>query len=150
MIKTITISDKEIKFDTALSWMFIYRTQFGNDPVDIIMPAIKAAVPLFDNISGDFTAADIDMLTDVLSEINITEGLQMIWALARNANKDIDEPTVWYRAFDNFPLDEVLTEIVPALVESCISTKKYKALSQAMAKAVPKKKQTSKVSSQGA
>ena len=150
MIKTITISDKVIKFDTALSWMFIYRTQFGNDPVDIIMPAIKAAVPLFDNIGAEFTAADIDMLTDVLSEVNITEGLQMIWALARNANKDIAEPSLWYHEFDNFPLDDVLTEIVPAITESCISTKKYKALSQAVVKAVPKKKQTSKASSQGA
>lgn len=43
MIKTIEIDGKNVKFDTSLSWMFVYKMQFGTDPIDIIMPAIKAA-----------------------------------------------------------------------------------------------------------
>uniref|UniRef100_UPI0030B8AC29 hypothetical protein n=1 Tax=Eubacterium pyruvativorans TaxID=155865 RepID=UPI0030B8AC29 len=80
------------------------------------------------------------------AELNVTEGLQLIWAIARNADKEIADPVTWYHSFENFPLDEVLTEVIPAIIESCISTKKYRALSRAAKKAVPKK-QTSKASS---
>ena len=140
MIKTIEISGRDVQFDTSLSWMLLYRTQFGSDPIDIVMPAIKAAIPLFNRAGEEFSEADYDLLTDVLSEISLTEGLQLIWSLARNADRKIDDPANWYHGFENFPLDDVLSEIVPALVESCISTKKFKALSETVKKAVPKKK----------
>ena len=146
MIKSMKIGKREVAFDTSLSWMFVYRMQFGSDPIEVIMPAIKAAIPLFDREGDDLTAADLDLITDILAELNVTEGLQLIWAIARNADKEITDPVAWYHSFENFPLDEVLTELIPAIVESCISTKKYQALSQAMQKAVPKK-QTSKASS---
>ena len=140
MIKTIEISGRDVQFDTSLSWMLLYRTQFGSDPIDIVMPAIKAAIPLCNRAGEEFTEDDYDLLTDVLSEISLTEGLQLIWSLARNADRKIDDPANWYHRFENFPLDDVLSEIVPALVESCISTKKFKALSETVKKAVPKKK----------
>lgn len=141
MIKTIAIEDQNVKFDTALSWMFVYRTQFGRDPLELVMPAIKAAVPLFENAGQELTTADLDLLTDILAELNMTDGLQLIWALAKNADKDIAEPEVWYREFSQFPLDDVLEELIPAIAASCISTKKFKALSDAAKKAVPKKSQ---------
>lgn len=148
MIKTVEIDGKNVKFDTSLSWMFVYKMQFGTDPIDIIMPAIKAAVPLFESVGKTLTSTDIDMITDVLSEVNVTEGLQLIWALAKNGDKEVDDPSAWFHQFERFPMDEILGSIVPSLVESCISTKKFKALSQAVKKAVPKKKQTSKASLQ--
>ncbi len=147
MIKTINIDGRDVRFDTSLAWMFRYRTQFGKDPIDVIMPAIKAALPLIELENGELTLADLDLVTDVIGELNFTDALQLIWSIAANADKDIDSPEVWYGHFEYFPLDDVLTEIGPALMESCISTKKYKALSQSIKKAVPKKKQDSKLSS---
>ncbi len=148
MIKTVEIDGKNVKFDTSLSWMFVYKMQFGTDPIDIIMTAIKAAVSLFESVGKTLTSTAIDMITDVLSELNVTEGLQLIWALAKNGDKEVEEPSTWFHQFERFPMDEILGSIVPSLVESCISTKKFKALSQAVKKAVPKKKQTSKASLQ--
>lgn len=139
MIKTIKIDERDVRFDTSLAWMFKYKAQFGNDPIDVIMPAIKAAIPLVEIEDGKLTLADLDLLTDILSELNFTEALQLIWALAANGDKEIDNPEVWYSTFEFFPLDEVLSEVGPALFESCISTKKFKALSQKLKKAVPKK-----------
>lgn len=147
MVKTITIGERDVRFDTSLSWMFKYRTQFGHDPIDVIMPAIKAAIPLVEIDGGKLTIADLDLLTDILSELNFTEALQLIWAIAANGDKDIDDPEVWYSRFELFPLDDVLKEIGPALLESCMSSKKFKALSQKLKKAVPKtsaSKQSSK------
>ena len=57
MIKTINISGSEVRFDTSLAWMFKYRTQFGHDPIDVIMPAIKAALPLVDIEDGKLTVS---------------------------------------------------------------------------------------------
>lgn len=138
MIKTIKIGERDVRFDTSLAWMFKYRTQFGHDPIDVIMPAIKAALPLVEIEEGKLTIADLDLLTDILGELNFTEALQLIWAVAANGDKDINDPATWYREFDFFPLDEVISEVGPALLESCISTKKFKALSQKLKKTVPK------------
>lgn len=137
MVKTIKIEERDVRFDTSLAWMFKYRTQFGHDPIDVIMPAVKAALPLVEIEGGKLTIADLDLLTDILGELNLTEALQLIWSLAANGDKDIDDPATWYASFDFFPLDEVLTEVAPAILESCVSSKKYKALSQAVKKAVP-------------
>lgn len=123
MVKTIKIGARDVRFDTSLAWMFKYRTQFGHDPIDVIMPAVKAALPLVEIEGGKLTIADLDLLTDILGELNFTEALQLIWAVAANGDKDIDDPETWYSKFEFFPLDEVLTEIAPALFESCISTK---------------------------
>lgn len=147
MVKTIKIGERDVRFDTSLSWMFKYRTQFGHDPIDVIMPAVKAAIPLVEIEGGKLTIADLDLLTDILGELNFTEALQLIWAVAANGNKDIDDPETWYSQFEFFPLDEVLTDVAPALFESCISSKKFKALSQKFKKAVPKEISASKESS---
>ena len=146
MIKTIRIGERDVRFDTSLAWMFRYRTQFGKDPIDVIMPAIKAALPLVELENGEITLSDLDLITDVAGELNFVDALQLIWALAANGDRNIDNPEVWYGQFEYFPLDEVLYEIGPALMESCISTKKFEALSQSLKKAVPKKKQASKQS----
>lgn len=137
MVKTIKIGERDVRFDTSLAWMFKYRTQFGHDPIDVIMPAIKAAIPLVEIEGGKLTIADLDLLTDILGELNLTEALQLIWALAANGNRDIDDPATWYAGFEYFPLDDILTEIAPAVFESCISSKKYRALSEKITKAVP-------------
>ena len=138
MIKTLKIGERDVRFDTSLAWMFKYRTQFGHDPIDVIMPAVKAALPLVELEDGKLTIADLDLMTDILGELNFTEALQLIWAVAANGDRDIDNPEVWYSQFEMFPLDEVLAEIGPALFESCISTKKFKALSNKLNAAVPK------------
>ena len=150
MIKTIKIGEEDVRFDTSLAWMFKFRSQFGKDPIDVIMPAVKAAIPLVEIEGGELTIADFDLITDILGEINFTDALQLVWAIAANGNKDIDNPEVWYARYEYFPLDEVLTEIAPAMLESCISTKKYKALSQSIKKAVPKMTSPSKPSSKEA
>ena len=53
MVKTIKIGERDVRFDTSLAWMFKYRTQFGHDPIDVIMPAIKAAIPLVVDLRHD-------------------------------------------------------------------------------------------------
>lgn len=131
MQKTIEIEGKKIVFSTSLSWIYKYMSQFGEDPVQLIAPVLKTAVPIISSWGGDFkdlTAVDFDQLTDILFDIRVGDFLNLIWAIAKNGNKEIPEPEVWYAEFENFPVDEVITEIAPDILKSCISTKKYKAL----------------------
>ena len=68
MIKTLKIGERDVRFDTSLAWMFKYRTQFGHDPIDVIMPAVKAALPLVELEDGKLTIADLDLMTDIIGE----------------------------------------------------------------------------------
>ena len=71
MVKTIKIGERDVRFDTSLAWMFKYRTQFGHDPIDVIMPAIKAAIPL---VEMDF------MFSAVCEELGLIVAFALIMA----------------------------------------------------------------------
>jgi hypothetical protein len=142
MIKTIDIDDKPVKFDTSLAWMILYKAQFGDDPLSIIMPALQEAIPLVfvatskDNKIdlNDLTESDIEGIADIFGTLEATQVLNIIWALAKNADNKIEEPMDWLHEFEYFPIDEIITQLVPALAETCISKKKYKALAQKIKK----------------
>ena len=135
----VVIAVAELAYnETAQVRQHATHAQVADHPIDVIMPAVKAAIPLVEIEGGKLTIADLDLMTDIMAELNFTEALQLIWAIAANGDKSINNPEVWYGEFDFFPLDEVLTEIGPALLESCLSSKKFKALSQKLRKAVPK------------
>lgn len=68
--------------------MFLYKTQFGSDPDRHHHAGHQGGgAEAFENAGNTLTAADIDMITDVPSEMNITEGLQLIWRLRRTRKR---------------------------------------------------------------
>lgn len=159
MRKKIKIGNKEVEFNTSLAWVFIYKAQFGQDPLAVLLPMIKAATKAMVNLNEAEKAAkakkaeagktakektgnndntlsfemltdmDIDEAFDPLYEIEATEILSIIWALAANADENIEEPEKWLDSFDRFPLDEIGKELLPMIAQAVMSTKKYKALS---------------------
>lgn len=148
MRKKIEIGNKEIEFNTSLAWVFIYKAQFGQDPLAVLIPMIKAAAKAMISLNNAEKAAkekagkeekvigfemltdmDIDEVFDPLYEIEAMEILSIIWALAANATKDIEEPEKWLDSFETFPLDEIGKELLPMIAQAVMSTKKYKALS---------------------
>ena len=146
MQKTMEIEGKKVVFSTSLSWIYKYMSQFGEDPLGMVAPVLKTAVPIISEWNGNFTASELDQLTDILFDINVSDFLNIIWVLAKNGNKEISEPSEWYSEFDNFPVDEVIAEVAPDILRSCMSTKKYKALTEMMKK--KKEKQAQKESLQ--
>ncbi len=168
MRKKITIGNKEVEFNSSLAWVFIYKAQFGKDPLAVLIPMIKAATKAMISLneaeksakekygnSKNSKGIGFEMLTDVdiddsfepLYEIEATEILSIIWALAANADKNIDEPDKWLDRFETFPLDEIGKELLPMIAQSVMSTKKFKALN---ALAGPMKKTPLSKSSQEA
>lgn len=143
MIKTIKISNRDVSFDASLSWAFVYKNQFGADPLKVIMPAL---ISMYDGSEDGKIGFNAEMLEKVADKIDLTSFLQILWAMAKNADKDIPEPEEWFGQFETFPMDEVLMGVAPMLAKSCISLKNFQALSGAGHKKA--KKPTLKASSQ--
>lgn len=105
MVKTINIDGKPVKFSTSFAWMLHYKAQFGVDPATFIIPATTAA-------AKDKTGLE------ALNSIGFVNIAQIAWACAKVADKDIADPESWYAGFDEFPIVEIATELLPVVFSS--------------------------------
>lgn len=163
MEKTIRIDkDHEITVNNNLAWMMIYKSQFGHDIVPEVMPLIGAISEMVSGLAAggmeitsaeDFVSRlDKEILTNMLVELTGLEFVSFVnvcWALAKSADPDIDEPMVWIRQFDSFPIDILAPEIFELIVKGVVSEKNWKRLQSQIKSLKPKKKagQTSSKSS---
>lgn len=153
MIKTIHIDDNHsVELNGSMGWLFAYRAQFGRDITPDIMPMIEALVELA--LAGAGGIKEDTTMLDVLNNINEADvsealatlsGMEMItmiditWALAKNAHKDIPEPVEWVNQFDVFPIDEIMPVVIETIIESSMTSKN----SQSLLKKMKKKKRRS-------
>ena len=144
MIKTIKMDGRDVSFNASLSWAFVYKDQFSSDPLKVVMPALISIYDGSDDGKVEFNAKTLERASE---HIDLVSFLQILWSLAKNADRDIPEPEEWYGQFDTFPMDDVLKEIAPMLAKSCISLKNFQALTSAGHKKAAKKP-TSKASLQ--
>ncbi len=122
------------EINTSNRWAYIYLEYFGHD----IIPDL---VPLIDTFLGMFTGilngedADPDEMQNALYQMEYTTALNVIWALAKNANDEIPDAPEWYDSFDKFELDEVMPQVFEKLITTMVSRKKLELL-QAQGQAV--------------
>lgn len=115
MIKTVQMGEKELQFSTSFAWVFIYKSQFGKDPAQILLPAVR-----------DLQGADEESAGYTLMERLGFSGITEIsWAMARLADKKTPDPEAWIASLgDDFDMMELVTEVLPEAIESCFTTKK--------------------------
>lgn len=140
MIKTIKISkDKELTLSNSLAWAMIYKDQFGHDIVPDIMPIVSAVTKLFGelqkNSGQDMTALlknlDGDVLQSAMIElcaVQFTDFINLVWAMAKANDDDIETPEKWARQFDTFPLDIIAPAVFELMTKGLISSKNLKSL----------------------
>ena len=140
MIKTIKISkDKELTLSNSLAWAMIYKDQFGHDIVPDIMPIVSAVAKLFGelqkNSGQDMTALlknlDGDVLQSAMIElcaVQFTDFINLVWAMAKANDDDIETPEKWARQFDTFPLDIIAPAVFELMTKGLISSKNLKSL----------------------
>ena len=139
---------KKIKIDSKTSftvsnnvgWLFEYRDQFGRDIVPALVPVLNAGIDivygLYQATGGKITPqtiykVDTDALKDALIEaagIEAVDILNVVWAMAKNADDSIDPPREWFRQFDTFPLDIIAPEVFSLIFEGMVSRKNLKRL----------------------
>lgn len=157
MKKSIKLyKDCEITLSNNAGWLMEYRDQFGHDIVPDLLPIISALIKVMTEISISsgkplteaFRGIPKDVMDDALIELASLQSvdiINIIWAMAKTADDDIDVPKKWIRQFETFPLDIILPAVWSLVLEGFVSSKNLKSLSGAGA---TKKSASSKSSSQ--
>lgn len=143
-ISKIKISkDNEINLDSSMGWLLKYREQFGRDILPDLLPLISATVDFFiktfskdidkknvkyDELLKNIDTDELDDLMIKFSMLEFTTIINIVWALNANFNSrnniEIQNPTEWAENLENFPLDEIIPQVVKLLLKSTISSKK--------------------------
>lgn len=90
MEKTLSIAGKQVPFKTSGAFLLRYRSQFGQDPL-IVLKKI---------------AGQKKYTNDSLETI-----YNLIWCLAKAADKTIPDPETWLDQFEAFPVVEIMNEL---------------------------------------
>lgn len=148
MIKSIRINkDQSVELNGSAGWFLLYREYFGHDILPDIMPIIESGLTMAVNllqgvgIKNDGTveastkkiveSIDDSVMTDLfinLSGLEASTILQIIWAMAKNANDNIPALREWINQFDVFPLDQIVPKAVRLVLDSTVSAKNAKRL----------------------
>ncbi|MBQ7676797.1 MAG: hypothetical protein IJT32_01050 [Lachnospiraceae bacterium] len=126
MVKTMQIGDREVTFSTAFAWAFIYKSQFGEDPVKTLMPTVKGVFsnPAIESIE-DEEEKEREQVFALMDALGITGIAQIAWSMAKLADNTIPAPLPWIESFgDDFPVMDMVEELITEAIVSCFATKK--------------------------
>lgn len=144
MEKTIKIGKKPVRLSNNIGWTMEYRDQFGRDIIPAIMPAIAGGLDLISNVVREIgpnqktevidviKALDSDVITDIMvhmMNLELTDLVNITWAMAKAANEDIADPREWVKQFDDgFPLDVVAPAVIELAFKGMTSSKNLERL----------------------
>lgn len=138
MIKTVKIGNKEVTLDNNIGWTLIYRDQFGQDILPVVMPVLASAIDVISGVIQEMDGKKEITVQDLAKVVNgetfmnamihgsafeFADFVNIIWAMAKNADEDIPDPRVWIKQFDEFPLDIVGVEAVKLIFKGLVSSK---------------------------
>lgn len=112
MEKTIEIDNKKITFKSTAATPLRYKSQFGKDFFVDIMK--------LSSLDG-LNSKKINI--EKIEKLDFEVFYNIIWVLAKTANKKIPDPITWLDGFDEFPLFEIIPELQDLILAS-IQTKK--------------------------
>lgn len=160
MEKIISIGDKEVKLSNNVAWTMEYRDQFHKDVMESMMPIITALIESFSTIISETGKTEIEIsdiaeavqgrsleLTLPLMQLGFNDAVvNVVWAMAKAADENIDPPKKWVRQFDEFPLDVIVPEVGGLILKGFASSKNLERLRNlgATLKAPQPKKKTTK------
>lgn len=113
MEKTIVIDDKEVKFRSTAATPLRFKAQFGRDYFAEIIKLNKLS---------DFKEEKSNY--EVLENADFEIFYNIIWVLAKTADKSIPDPLTWLDGFEEFPLFEIIPEVQDLIAASIQSKKK--------------------------
>ena len=138
MIKEINISENQkIKLNASLGWVLRYRAQFGHDILPDLLPMLESGLVLVGGAmeeSGELEwrkLLEFDTVSSAMISFagaEFTTALNIIWAMAKNADDSIPAPFEWANQFENFPLDKIVPEVLDAVINTVVSEKNRKRL----------------------
>lgn len=131
-------SKQSIDIDTNVYWLMIYKEQFGHDITPDLLPALASIMDILIGMANGSDEVDIENIKKYvrnidpetvenaliqLSGMEMVTMINIVWALAKNANEDIPPVKDWVKSLDTFPIDVIAPEVFKAILKSSISSK---------------------------
>ena len=104
MEKTLTIDGRQVAFKSTGAFMLRYKAQFGRDAVQDLFKLQQA-------IDADGQIADV-------SALDLEVFYNLVWTLAKTADPTIPPPLEWLDTFGEFPLIDIIPEVVDMMFSS--------------------------------
>lgn len=108
MEKMIKIGDKEVALRTTGATLLRYKMQFGKD---LLTELIK--------LDGAYHNGEIQA-----EKLDFEMFFNILWVMAKTANPDIKPPIEWLDEFEEFPIMEILPEVMILLTNLMRTSKK--------------------------
>lgn len=113
MEKTIEIDGRNINFKSTAATPLRYKAQFGKD--------FFADIIKLSSLEG-LNSKKIDLKK--IDNLDFEVFYNIIWVLAKTADKKIPEPITWLDGFEEFPLFEIIPELQDLILASMQTKKK--------------------------
>ncbi|MBE0451834.1 MAG: hypothetical protein IBX70_13480 [Clostridia bacterium] len=113
MEKIIVIGGKSVLFKSTGAYLYKYKAQFNKDAFQDIMKLKD----LYDEETKQL--ANIETL-------DLELFYNLVWVLAKTADPAINPPEEWLDEFDEFPLFDIIPEVIDMILSTITSTAKKK------------------------
>jgi len=107
MEKILTIDGRQVKFKSTGAFLLRYKAQFGRDALQDILK-LQGAIDNKNQIKN-IDALDLEVFYN------------LVWTLAKTADPSIPPPLEWLDEFSEFPLIDIIPEIVD-MIFSCLTS----------------------------
>lgn len=141
MIKEYRITkDEKLTLNSSAGWLYIYKEQFGHDILPDLLPVLEAALESVGKVTeqvlekeeptqGDYIMAMVksEVIDDIILAgmgAELTTVLNIIWAMAKNADQTTYSPIDFYNQYENIEFDKLLPDVFKQILQSLTSKKK--------------------------
>lgn len=107
MEKILIIDGRQVKFKSTGAFLLRYKAQFGRDALQDIL-RIQSAIDNKGRIKN-------------IDTLDLEVFYNLVWTLAKTADPSIPPPLEWLDEFSEFPLMDIIPEIVD-MIFSCLTS----------------------------
>lgn len=126
MEKTLIIDNKEVKFKSTAATPLRYKAQFHRDFLKDIMKMGKKNNNKRNKKNNKVNTKQKQDINIDIEDIDFEVLYNIIWILAKTADKSIPDPIAWYDRFEEFDFEDVFIELQDLILQSISSNSKKK------------------------
>lgn len=125
MEKTINVEGKDVKLKSSAAFAKRYKAQFRRDPLADIINLGNSLVDIDLKTVGE-DPENVEYEVKEQPNIDLEVFYDVVWALAKNADKTIPEPIEFLDQFESFPIFDNIHDILDLALVSMNATVKPK------------------------
>lgn len=108
MEKILNIDGRQVKFKSTGAYLLKYKAQFGRDALQDIFK-LEGAID-----------KETKKIVDI-EALNLEVFYNLVWTLAKTADPTIPPPMEWLDGFSEFPLADIIPEVID-MITSCMQS----------------------------